>query len=78
MLRDQSPEISISGKVRHRTRILMPEGMDAVVYCASKDSFAYQRPQATVGKLMNNRYLSSHLFLSLLVAIGIISQPVFS
>src|SRR3984957_8808294 len=60
-------------KVRHRTRIAMPESMDLVLYCESKDSFAYQGPQATVGKLMNNRYLSSRLFLSLLVAIGIIS-----
>src|SRR5207248_1671764 len=32
------------GKVRHRTRIVMPEGMDLVLYCESKDSFAYQRP----------------------------------
>ena len=31
------------------------------------------RVATAVGKLMNNRYLSSHLFLSLLVAIGIIS-----
>jgi hypothetical protein len=38
MLRDQRPEISRSGKVRHRTRIVMPEGMDLVLYCESKDA----------------------------------------
>jgi len=27
------------GKVRHRTRIVMPEGMDLVLYCESKNSF---------------------------------------
>ena len=26
------------GKVRHRTRIVMPEGMDLVLYCESKDA----------------------------------------
>jgi len=31
------------GKVRHRTRIVMPEGMDLVLYCESKDSFVSAR-----------------------------------
>ena len=31
------------GKVRHRTRIVMPEAMDLVLYCESKDSFVSAR-----------------------------------
>jgi hypothetical protein len=34
------------GKVRHRTRIAMPEGMDLVLYCESKNSFM-SAPEAT-------------------------------
>ena len=30
-------------KVRHRTRIVMPEGMDLALYCESKDSFVSAR-----------------------------------
>jgi len=31
------------GKVRHRTRIVMPEGMDLVLYYESKNSFVSAR-----------------------------------
>jgi hypothetical protein len=34
----KGPKLEDPGKVRHRTRIVMPEGMDPVLYCESKDA----------------------------------------
>ncbi|MGD0165614.1 MAG: hypothetical protein ABSB39_24450 [Candidatus Sulfotelmatobacter sp.] len=38
------------GKVRHRTRIVLPEGMDLVLYCESKDSFLSARVASALRK----------------------------
>jgi rhodanese-related sulfurtransferase len=38
------------GKVRHRTRIVMPEGMDLVLYCESKNSFVSARVATALRK----------------------------
>jgi hypothetical protein len=50
MLRNQRPEISRSGKSRHRTRSVMPEGMNLVLYCESKDSFVSARVATALRK----------------------------
>jgi hypothetical protein len=50
MLRDQRPEISRSGKSAAQTRIVMPEGMDLVLYCESKDSFVSARVATALRK----------------------------
>ena len=39
------------GKVRNRTRIVMPEGMDLVFYCDWKDSFVSARVATTLENL---------------------------
>ena len=38
------------GKVLHRTRIVMPEGMDLVLYSESKDSFVSARVATALRK----------------------------
>jgi rhodanese-related sulfurtransferase len=38
------------GKVRHRTRIVMPEGMDPVLYSESKNSFVSARVATALRK----------------------------